>query len=285
MKTSLCIAIAVGLTVAVTGCLNLPRKAEKSSSVVAFLYPNQANYLPPTSIPVLHVPLHVGVAFVPSEALQGRGYYGTGGELSEMKKAELLERVAAQFRTRNFIADIQTVPSAYLRPGGGFENLDQVRGLLGVDVIVLVAYDQIQFTDQNYLSLSYWTIVGAYVFRGERNDTQTLMEAAVYDIPSRHLLFRAPGTSEVRGGSTPIDLSKMLRDNSADGFAKATDDLVGNLKTQLDQFKVRLKENPGEVQIQRAPGYTGAGEIGAPFAFGLALLAAGASLIRKRARS
>jgi rhombotail lipoprotein len=77
----------------------------------------------------------------------------------------------------------------------------------------------------------------------------------------------------------------MLRDNSADGFAKATDDLVGNLKTQLDQFKVRLKENPGEVQIQRAPGYTGAGEIGAPFAFGLALLAAGASLIRKRARS
>jgi rhombotail lipoprotein len=285
MKKLPSIAIAAAFLVAMAGCLSLPRKAEKSSSVVSFLYPDKADYLPPTSIPVLHVPLHVGVAFVPSEASRTRGYYQSSGDLSEMKKAELLDRVAAQFRSQNFIADIQTVPSAYLRPGGGFDNLDQVRGLLGVDVIVLVAYDQVQFTDQNFLSLSYWTIVGAYVFRGERDDTQTLMEAAVYDIPSRHLLFRAPGTSEVQAGSTPIDLSKMLRDNSAEGFTKATDDLIKNLGTQLASFKQRIKEQPGEVQIQRAPGYTGGGEIGGPFAAGLAVLGACAVLLGRRARA
>jgi rhombotail lipoprotein len=77
----------------------------------------------------------------------------------------------------------------------------------------------------------------------------------------------------------------MLRDNSADGFAKATDDLVKNLNTQLDLFKQRLKENPGDVQIQRAPGYTGAGEMGGPMSAGLALLAACAFLARRRARA
>ena len=149
-------------------------------------------------IPTLRLPLRVGLAFVPPSTSRG---------LTELQKTELLREVAAKFRALPFVESIEVVPTTYLRPGGGFENLDQLRSLLGVDVIALIAYDQAQLTSGTAWSLSYWTIVGAYVVPGEKNDTATLMEAVVYDIASRKLLFRAPGTSTIKGHATPVRLA------------------------------------------------------------------------------
>ena len=248
------------------GCFSTrgPRQTERSSSVVSYLYPDQANPLPPTSIPVLRLPLRVGIAFVPGKS-----------DISEQQKTVLLERVAAEFKGRDYIQSIELVPSTYLRAGGGFANLNQVRALLGVDVIALVAYDQVQFTSNNLLSLSYWTIVGAYIFSGNKNDTQTLMEAAVYDIPSRHLLFRAPGASRVEAGVAAAYVQQRLRADSTAGFNAATTELIANLKLQLESFRERVKNAPGEVRIEHRPGYTGGGSLGAGFAsiLGLLLLA------------
>ncbi len=250
----------------VGGCFSTrgPRKTERSSSVVAYLYPNQANPVPPTSIPVLRLPLRVGIAFVPGAS-----------DISEQQKAALLNRVADEFKGLDYIQSIEIVPSTYLRAGGGFDNLNQVRSLLGVDVIGLVAYDQVQFTNQNILSLSYWTIVGAYIFHGNKNDTQTLMEAAVYDIASRHLLFRAPGASRVEAGVAAVYMQQRLRADGISGFDAATTELIANLKIQLGVFRERVKNSPGEVTIERKPGYTGGGSIGGAFAaaFGVLLLA------------
>jgi rhombotail lipoprotein len=245
------------------GCFSTrgPRKTERSSSVVAYLYPNQANPLPPTSIPVLRLPLRVGIAFVPGVS-----------DISEQQKTVLLTRVAAEFKGLDYIQSIEIVPSTYLRTGGGFENLNQVRSLLGVDVIGLVAYDQVQFTNTNLLSLSYWTIVGAYIFHGNKNDTQTLMEAAVYDIASRHLLFRAPGASRVEAGAAAVYVPQRLRADSASGFDAATTELIANLKLQLASFRERVKNSPGEVKIEHKPGYTGGGSVGGFFAGALGLL-------------
>src|SRR3954464_12913490 len=83
-----------------TGCFTgMNRKTERSSSVVAYLYPNQNNPLPPTSIPVLRVPLRVGIAFVPSGSANGRGgYYQPASDVSEVQKNALLQRVAAEFK-------------------------------------------------------------------------------------------------------------------------------------------------------------------------------------------
>ncbi len=41
--------------------------------------------------------------------------------------------------------------------------------------------------------------MGAYVVKGEKNETRTLMDAVVYDIRSRALLFRASGESGIIG--------------------------------------------------------------------------------------
>lgn len=256
------------------------RQAHRSSSVVAYLYPEQSNPLPPTSIPVLRLPLRVGIAFVPT----GTGYRGTSADtgVSEQQKSLLLERVAAEFRGRDYIQSIELVPSTYLRAGGGFDNLNQVRSLLGVDVIALVAYDQVQFTNNNLLSLSYWTIVGAYVFHGNRNDTQTLMEAAVYDIPSRHLLFRAPGASRVEAGAAAVYVQQRLRADSAAGFDAATTELIANLKLQLETFRERAKKSPGEVKFENKPGYTGGGSFGAISAAALGLLLLARAVVQRR---
>lgn len=259
------------------GCMGMfgNGRAERSSSVVAYLYPDKKNPLPPTTVPVLRLPLRVGIAFVPSA---NQNYGGPG--ISEMQKTMLMQRVADEFKGRDYIETIEVIPSTYLRPAGGFDNLDQVRNLMNIDVIALVAYDQVQFTKENILSLTYWTIVGAYIFQGEKNDTHTLVEAAVYDIPSQHLLFRAPGASQVQAGSAAVYMEQNLGADSAKGIDLAMADLTKNLKTQLEVFRERIKHAPGEVQIEHKPGYSGGGELGGAFAGALLLL----GLLRWRAR-
>jgi len=264
------LAMAATGSFLLSGCallLDSPQKTDRSSSVVNFLYPGQVNPLPPTDIPVLRLPLRVGIAFVPV-AQAGSGAF------SEPQKAALMERVAQEFRGKEYIQSIEIIPATYLRANGGFSNLEQVGSLLDVDVVALLAYDQVQFTNINMLSLVYWTLNGTYLFQGKKNDTHTLMEAAVYDIRSRHLLFRAPGASQVEGRSTVLDLLQSdMREESTQGFDRATKELILNLKIKLEDFRERIKKSPETVKIEHKPGYTGGGAIEGLFAFAFAALA------------
>jgi rhombotail lipoprotein len=213
--------------------------------------------------------------------------YAERGAFSEQQKSVLLQRVAAEFKANAFIQSIDIVPTSYLRRGGGFENLDQVRSLLGLDVIALVAFDQIQFTAENKLSLAYWTIVGAYLFKGNKNDTHTLLEAVVYDIPSRKLLFRAPGVSQISDKSTMVEVSERLRSAGSAGFDQATADLTKNLQAELAAFRERVKSAPAGSEVARIehrPGYTGGGAIDVWLAGALAALGLVRGLYRYRAR-
>jgi rhomboid family GlyGly-CTERM serine protease len=179
--------IVLAAALALSACALFPRREHhRSSSVVAFLFPDQQPLIQEPAMPVLKLPLRVGLAFVPAE-------YGAPDRFTESRKQVLLERIANEFRGQPFVQSIQTIPELYLRAGGGFQNLDQLRGLLGIDVVVLLSYDQSQFSTDRTSSIAYWTIVGAYFVEGNRNDTHTLMEATVYDIASRTLLFHASG--------------------------------------------------------------------------------------------
>jgi rhombotail lipoprotein len=251
---------ATGLALALSGCVSLwNTHRHQANSVVQFLYPGRNEPFIQPSIPTLRLPLRVGVAFVPPGDYQNNGY-SPGDTFSEAEKSALLRRVAASFKALPFVQSIEVLPTTYLRPGGGFENLDQLRALMGVDVVALVAYDQAQITSDTAWSLSYWTIVGAYIVPAQKNDTHTLMEAVVYDIPSRSLLFRAPGVSAIQGRhSTLIRTPDELRADSARGFTEAAQDLTVNLQRELDAFKVRAREEPQSVHIEHKPGYSGGG--------------------------
>jgi rhombotail lipoprotein len=264
-KTWLNLGMAAALATLAAGCESWDqRESHRANSLYNYLYADQPGHVDAAAIPVLSLPLRVGIAFVPPDLPRKGGGDGPSEEaaLSENQKMDLMQRISAQFKGYPFVKSIEQIPTAYLSPRGGFANLDQIRTMYGVDVMVLLSYDQVQFTDQGLLSLSYWTIVGAYVIQGEKNDTQTMLDGAVYDIASRQLLFRAPGLSKVKGSATYVNLSQQLRHDSERGFQDAATNLVAALKIQLQEFQQRVKNAPADFKIVNQPGYTGASALG-----------------------
>jgi len=244
------------------------------TSAVDYLYPDKDPVVAP-GIPVLNIPLRIGIAFVPGSGKSEVRSRRTSGEflpsqsgnlvLTEKQRMDLMQEVANYFKKYAFVKDIEIIPSAYLKPHGSFTNLDQIRTMYGVDVIALLSYDQVQFMDQGAISLTYWTIVGAYVIPGQRNDTHTMLDAVVFDIKSRKMLFRAPGTSHIQGNATPVNLSEQLRADSDKGFSAAAKEMITNLDEQLTLFKEKVKERPAEYTVVSSPGNSGTGIGGGSF--------------------
>ena len=141
-----------------------------------------------------------------------------------------------------------------------------------------------QKRDHGFLSLTYLTVVGEAIIRGENNDTQTMMDAVVYDIQSRKLLFRAPGTSQVKASATPLYQDVDLRANAGTGLQIAATNLVSNLQEQLALFKDQVKSSPEEYKIVTKPGYTGGGSLGGLEVALVAGLGLYAAFTRKPAR-
>ena len=230
------------LSLALTACANTARNV---TSTAEFLYPTGEQPVA-SGTPVLTLPVSVGIAFVPGTsgfapsrvpvfvaraAGLSRGYM-----ITEKQKVDLMQIVADRFGKYPFVGDVAIIPSDYLRQKGGFENIDQIRATYGVDLIVLISYDQTQFSDQGALSLANLTIVGAYVVPAEKNETETMIDAVVLDIGSRRMLLHAPGTSHVKGLSTLVNQSQELRTDSEKGFRKAAENMVENLDVQLAAF-------------------------------------------------
>ncbi len=243
----------IGLGLILSGCG--AKSSHYKSSTVEYLYPDKQEIQKPET-PALELPLKVGIAFVPDTSKYGRTV-----PLTESDKVKLMKKVSAHFKKYEFVGSIEIIPSNYLHPKGGFTNLDQLSTMYGIDVIALVSYDQHQFTDEGVASLSYWTIIGAYIVPGEKNDTHTMVDVVVYDIKSQKMLFRAPGISHIKGLSTPINISEELREDSVKGFESASEDLIVNLDLQLNLFKEKVKDLPEEYKIIHRPGYTGGGSI------------------------
>lgn len=251
----------------VAGCATQSRYY---SSAVEYLYPTDKDTKIQPSVPVMKLPLKVAIAFVPDASQRrsrvfwqglfpGATRQPAGMALTEKQKIDLMQKVSTYFKKYPYVGNIDIIPSAYLTPAGGFSNLDQLRTMYGVDVVALLAYDQVQFTDEGAASFLYWTVVGAYVIPGEKNTTQTMLDAVVYDIKSRKMLFRAPGTSQIKGSATPVNLTEELRRDSEQGFEQAADNLVKNLDAQLSLFKDKVKASPQEYKVVHRKGYTGGG--------------------------
>ena len=175
------------LLVCLAATLSCAKKAPElytnyKTSMIRFLGSDENTIRKQENIePTIRVPLKVGFAFAPS--------YDYGQGFPEKERMNLMEDIAAKFREYKFVESIELIPSLYLEEGGGFSNLDKLRNLFGIDVIMLLSYDQSQFKDTGALSITYWTIVGYYFVEGEKNDTHTLMDAALFHIPSRKMLF------------------------------------------------------------------------------------------------
>jgi rhombotail lipoprotein len=235
-------------------------QAHNSSSLVSFLYPDGKAPPANNTIPELHVPLRVGLAFLPSQPSYG------AAALGEAQKQDLLERIRQRFSTRKFVSEIVLIPDYYLGTNKGFAGLDGVQRLYNVDLMALVSYDQVAHKDDNKLSLGYLTIVGAYVLPGTSHDTATLVDLAVVDPKTRSLVLRAGGTNSSQGTSTLINSDREARKASASGFDEATNQMIGNFDTALTGFEADVHAGKANVRVvdRNAPAGSagGGGSIG-----------------------
>jgi rhombotail lipoprotein len=90
---------------------------------------------------------------------------------------------------------------------------------------------------------------------GEKNDTHTLMDAALFHIPSRKMLFRASGTDHIKSRATPINLSEEARADSLKGFRQASMELSKNLQAKLYEFRKAIRSGSGKFKLELKPGY------------------------------
>jgi rhombotail lipoprotein len=181
---------------------------------------------------------------------------GDSFALTDVQQEQLLGRVVRAFERYPFVGQMKPVPTSYLRAGGGFGDLERVAQLFGLDVLALLSYDQVQFTEKTRSSIWYWTLVGAYLAQGDQYDVHTLLEATVVDVRSRRLLFRAAGTSVMQGGATVSNVAETTRAARGAGFDRATEQLIVQLQGTLEAFRTRARAGAeGGVQLQLPPGY------------------------------
>jgi rhombotail lipoprotein len=217
----------------------------RNASVVQYLY--SKDVAPATATPTLRLPLTVGVAFVPDDVPGG----AHAAPLSETTRVEVLRRVAGRFRARSFVRRIEVIPTAYLTPRGGFDNLDRLRAMFGVDVVVLVSYDQVQSESDRKLAVTYLTVAGAFLVHGQKNETRTMVDAAVFDVASRRLLFRAPGVSSLQSGAAAVESDGVQRRDADRGMRQAVEDMMKQLEVALDEFTQRVKDEPTSFSVVR----------------------------------
>jgi len=225
------------------GCA-APETVQRRSSLASYL---GAKATARTELPAgparLQLPLRLGIAFVPADAGQRSGSLNTtvpAAPMAAAQEQELHKQVADLFGQKPWALSFKVIPALYLAKGGGFEDLDQVSRSFGVDVVALVSVDQVQFSSPRWYAWTYWTLVGAYMVKGDQNDTTTLVDAAVYHVPSRTFLFRAGGVGTAKGSSTWSNREGAFRQQSRESLALAMADLSKSLDQGVAGFKQDL---------------------------------------------
>ncbi len=227
-------------------------RQESSTPLVDFLYAD-GKVPEQDAQPVLHLPIRVAVSFLPS----GSGPHRFAPAAADREK--VVSTLRERFRSLPYVSEIVIVPDYYLHggKGDGLMQIEQLSRLHRFDLFALVSYDQLQNSFQNDRSLAYWTIVGAYFVRGDRNETHTLLDVAVIDPKSRALVMRAGGASALKGNVTAVDASRHSVAQSTRGFELATEQLVLNFSRELTDFEQRVREGTAPVTVVRQAAKSG----------------------------
>ena len=255
--------LGLAMILGLSGCANLAcfsscqRHTQNSTSLVEFLYPNGSAPPAQDAQPQLHLPLRVGLAFLPSNG-------GTEIGPDAAQKEALLQEIRKRFVSRKFITEIVVIPDYYLQGKRGFEGLQGVQRLYGIDLMALVSYDQVAHEDDNHWSLGYITIVGAYVLKGTRHDVSTLVDLAVVDPATRSLVLRAGGFDTRHGTVALINENRRLRETATEGFNVATQQMIDHFDSALTAFESDVREGKANVKVvsnHGKPSYGGGGSI------------------------
>ena len=234
MKTILLILLAsLTLSGGCTEGVNV-LTVRKQSNLATFLFGGSEPQNRAQKVP-LTLPARVGVTFVPDDP--------ASTNIPETTKKEVIDAVRSQLaKHTKYVAMPQSIPPMYLIPKGGVNNLDQVARQFDVDVIVILGVNQFQKHERNPLAAFLdITIIGAFVIPGNKVDTSTVLEAAVYHVHSRALIFRTDGADEQSSRSSLFGSFQTAQNDavsSIEGASKKLVESIGNALVNFQKFDV-----------------------------------------------
>ena len=197
------------------------------SSVVDYLYSNEQGVALSPFVALLKFPLKVGIGFAPSKVQYHQRI------IDETERVKLMRRVQGILKKYN-MGDTKIIPSAFFEQNGGFEHLKEIKKLYDIDLIVLVSYDYLKFTDNTPNHITYWGIIGGDIVESRENLIHTMVNASLFDIESKKLAFISSGVSRIRG---KIDAKQQKK-----GFLVASEMLLKDLNLRLSLLSKRKKK-------------------------------------------
>ena len=233
-------ALAAVLGLLSAGCSS-PVTVSRQSNLMEYLSASEQKA--PAAEAVLQLPLAVGVAFLPGGSTKNSDNNfmnsSRGGTvfITAEQERRLAGEIQARFAAKPWVKDVKVIPSFYLSEHGGLGDVEKVAALNHVDIMILVALNQVQFTNPQWYSWTNWTFVGAYTVKGDKNDTSTYIDASVFHVPSRTMLFRADGTSTLKGSATWAQREEKLRVKSMESLHLAMDALCLHLDDAAASFR------------------------------------------------
>jgi len=225
--TAVCISLTLCLG---SACAGPVKTVQKQSTLATYLFGGTAPQGPLQKVP-LKLPARVGVAFVPGDPATQN--------IPDTTKKYVIEAVRSQLaKHTKYVAGAQSIPALYLTPKGGVCNLEQVARQFDVDVIVLLGASQFQKHERNSLAAFLdLTVIGAFIIPGNTVDTATVLEAAVYHVPSRALVFRSDGADQKRSRSTRFGANQSAQNDAVSSIEEASKKLVVAIADALVNFE------------------------------------------------
>lgn len=235
---TICMLLAAGCA-----CAGTVQTEQRESNLAAYLFGGTQPSSPAQKVP-LTLPARVGVAFVPGDPATA--------PIPETTRKEVMDSVRAELaRHTKYVASTQAIPSSYLRPKGGISDLEQVARQFEVDVIVLLAANQFQRNERNSLAAFLdLTVIGYFALPGTTVDTATVLEAAVYHVPSRALIFRADGAAETSSLATGYGTEGRKQRDAVTSISGASKKLVTSIAEALLKFEKFDVANAEEIRPQ-----------------------------------
>jgi rhombotail lipoprotein len=203
---------------------------QRQSNLATFLFGGSEPKRPVQKVP-LKLPARVGVTFAPGDP-------GTAN-IPETTKKQIIEAVRSQLAKHpRYVAGAQSIPPMYLQPKGGVNNLEQVAEQFDLDVIVILGASQFQKLGRNPLAAFMdVAVIGAFVIPGNSVDTSTVLEAAIYHVPSRALIFRTDGADTKSSRSTLYGSAQSAQDDAVTSIEDASQKLVVSIADALVGFE------------------------------------------------
>jgi len=238
-------AAALVLLVCVTGCSVVRNpdsrawETHRERSTLGDFLGDSPGVSGPETREIVHpeLPIRIGLAFL----LPG---WNRGAVIpSAEQRLAALEGVRAAILTQPYVSEVVIIPEHYLERGAvrGFENLRDLAKRFDWDLLAVLASDQTSYESRNFRSLGLITIIGGDFWKGDVDQTVTVIDLAFVDPTSRNVVMRVASAATFGDTTSLLDDWRSSEQVRSVSFDEAREALIAGLPEQLAGLRSQLQ--------------------------------------------